>query len=536
MSDGRLGILVIVARSSDVHIWATSYYLPPSSTSPIPSVRHPSISLPCHTQISHRTQRFLAMLIPDPPPQRAQYTATVDLLSGSDIESFVDAVSANKVDIPSILGFRIYAGNVSQLVGDAFAAFIMKHRGVFKISHLEIHHAEEFLGSTHRLVYAFAACITIAHVTLGEVGDLGRELLVRSRFSLISANLTMPGDLDEELDEPDSEEDDSEDDDSDDSNNQRDPDYYARHNPIVLLRNSRRTLESLTGSGCKTLCAKAKTIKDLSYKQVYPHVTNLELHQRNEIPFAFRLVNAFPNLRTLHISFSLDAIMEVGDTPKSVRERRRVNQDKQWVFGTWKSLEACYAPLFEHYLLGLTCRVEELHILGDHMDPDMFFQVVRRTEPAHLSLDGFDADAFTLGFAEVLSQLDHAVTKLQSLEVALDLGSTLRPDEIDVAKTLAEMTSTLQPLRIRSFRLSLAVSIHGRPRPPLELVPMCAQLERYLEALDLDALATRVRKSVPSLQTVALRLSGHPTRPLMTATHGAERNTVPMLCDSSGVV
>ena len=97
------------------------------------------------------------------------------------------------------------------------------------------------------------------------------------------------------------------------------------------------------------------------------------------------------------------------------------------------------------------------------------------------------------------------------------------------------MTSALRHLQIRSFSLSLVVSIHGKPRPPLELVPMCPE-ERYLEALDLDALATRIRTSVPSLQTVAIRLFGHPTRPLATAMHEVMcNNAVPMVCDSSVV-
>ena len=345
------------------------------------------------------------------PPQRVQRTATVDLLSGSDIQSFVDAVSAKEVDVPSIQGFSIRAGNIPQSVGDAFADFIVKHRAVLKINHLEIRHSEDFLGSAHRLVYAFATCTTITHLTLGEVGDRGRELLVMSRFSLVAANLTM-SDLDEESGESTSEEDDSEDDGSDDSSGRTDPDCYARYNPIVLLRNSRRTLVSLTGSGCKTLCAKAKTIKDLSYKQVYLRVTTLELRQCNEVHFAFRLVNAFPNLRTLDVSFSLQAVMEADETSKSFRERRRINQGKQRVFGAWKSLEACRAPLLEHYLLGLTCRVQEVHILGDHMDLDMFGQVLRSTRPAHLSLGGFDADLFGPGFTQALSQLDDTQNEL----------------------------------------------------------------------------------------------------------------------------
>ncbi len=392
-----------------------------------------------------------------PPP--VPRTGTVHLLSGSDIESFIDAVSTNNVAVPSIQGFRIHAGNISRSAGDAFADFIVKHLGILKLNHLQIHHAEQFLGSAHLLIYAFAACTTITHLTLDEVGDRGRELLVNSRFSLIYANITMPDLDDEECNSEEEESDSDSSDSSDNSDHKRDPDYYARYNPIVLLRNSRRTLVSLTGSGCKTLCTKAKTIKDLSYKQVYPHVTNLELHQCNEVPFVFRLVNAFPNLRTLHISFSLDAIMDVGDTSKRFRERRWINQDKQRVFGTWKSLEACHAPLFEHYLLGLTCRINQLHIVGDHMDPDMLVQVLRSAQPVHLSLDGFDADVFSPGpFADALSRLDDAVTKLESLEIALDLGPTLHPDEIDVEETLVSLSSR----RAKLDRLELILRLRSR--------------------------------------------------------------------------
>ena len=497
-------------------------------------------------------------------PPRVPRTATVHLLSGSDVESFINAVSARQVDAPSIQGFRISSGRITQATGETFAGFIVTHLGTLKIRHLEIHHAEEFLGSSYRLVCAFAACTTITRLTLDEVGDHGRELLAKSRFSLVSANLTMP-DIDDELSESSSEEDDDSDDsNSDNPNGRRDPDSHARHNPIVLLRNSRRTLESLTGSGCKTLCtnakAKAKTIKDLSFKHVYPRFTRLSLLQCAEVPFAFRLVSAFPNLRTLHVSFALDAIMHAREAVGGFRVRRQANQDKQRVFGTWKSLEACHAPLLEHYLLGLTCRVEQLHVLGDYMDHDMLTHVLRSTTPAHLCLDGFDADGLGSGLAEALPQLGHdAVARLESLEVALDLGSTLDPDKIDVEEALVsshrvkstsvipgsralspllqtDMTSALKHLQIRSFSLSLAVSTHGKLRPPgLELVPMCPQ-ERYLESVDLDALATRIRTSVPSLQTVAIRLFGHPTRPVATAMHEVMcNNAVPMVCDESVV-
>ncbi|KAM5537786.1 hypothetical protein V8D89_008554 [Ganoderma adspersum] len=298
------------------------------------------------------------MSMSDSPLARVQCPTTVHLLSGSDIESFINAVSANDVDVPSIQGFRISSGNISQGTGDAFAGFAVKHIGILKIRHLEIHRAEEFLGSSHRPVYAFAACTTITHLSLDEVGCCSEE--------------------DNDSDDSDS------DSDSDNPNDQRDPDYYARHNPIVLLRNSRQTLESLTGSGCKTLCTKAnsKAIKDLSFKHVYPRLTSLSLLQCAEVPFAFRLVSAFPNLGTLPVSFALDAIMAASEA------------------------------------------------MGG-------FRVLGSTTPAHLCLNGFDADLFSPGFADALSNFpDDVLTKLEGLEVALDLGSTLHPDKIDVEESL----------------------------------------------------------------------------------------------------
>ena len=405
----------------------------------------------------------------DSPP-RVQCATTVDLPSGSDIESFINAISANEVDIPSIRGFRISSGNVSRSVGDTFAGVILKHAhlGVLEIRHLELHHAEAFLGSSYRLASAFAACTAITHLVLDEVGDHARELLVKSRFSLVYADLSMPDLDDDEVSESRSEEDDedsSDDSDSDSPNRRRDPDYYARHNPVVLLRNSRRTLESLTGSGCKTLCttkAKAKTIKDLSFKHVYPRLTSLSLLQCAEVPFAFRLVSAFPNLRTLHVSFALDAIMHAREVVGGFRVRRKANQDKQRVFGTWKSLEACHAPLLEHYLLGPTCCVERLHVQGDHMDADMLSQVLRSTMPTHLSLDGFGADVFGGGLSDALSNLsDDCVKKLEGLEVALDLGSTLSLDKIDVEEALVSFSSC----KVNLGQVGLTGTLSFRYRP-----------------------------------------------------------------------
>nr|VWO97770.1 N/A [Ganoderma boninense] len=476
-------------------------------------------------------------------PPRAERTATIHLLCGSDVESFIKSVYANEVDIPSIQGFRISSGSITQSIGDVFAGLIVKHLGVLKIRHLEIHHAEEFLGSSssHRLVHAFAMCSTITHLILDEVGDRARDLLVKSRFSLVSENLAMP-DLDDEPGESDSEseQDPSSEFDSDSprSNRQRDAEHHARHNPIVLLRNSRATLESLTTTSCRTALALGPTAKattkDLSFKHVYPRLTALALHQCADVPPTFRLVSAFPHLRTLHASFALDAIMDAGEAAGGFRARRRANEGKQKVFGTWRALEACHAPLLEHYLLGLACRVARLHVQGDHMDAGMLGEVLRRTAPACVRLQGFDADVFgpQAGLADALAQLaDDVVGGLAELDVALDVGSTLPADHIDVEQMLGNLADALQPLRIHTFRLSLAVCIHGSPRPPLDAVPLCAQ-ERYLEILDLDALATRIRTSVPSLQTVTIRLSGHSTRPLATAVHEVGRDhAVPMVCD-----
>ncbi|KAM5537800.1 hypothetical protein V8D89_008568, partial [Ganoderma adspersum] len=200
------------------------------------------------------------------------------------------------------------SGNISQAFGDAFAGLIVKHLGVLKIHHLEIHCAEEFLGSSHRLAYAFAACTAITHLTLDGVGDHRCELLVKSRFRLVSTNLTM-SDSDDELGESSSEEDDDSDDDdsTDDPNSHQDPRYSARHNPIVVLRNSRRTPKSLTGTGCKTSARKRRRSRTSTSASRPSRCTRV---QCSEVPFVFCLASAFPNLRTLHTSFALDAIMD----------------------------------------------------------------------------------------------------------------------------------------------------------------------------------------------------------------------------------
>ncbi|KAI0701547.1 hypothetical protein C8T65DRAFT_269303 [Cerioporus squamosus] len=108
------------------------------------------------------------------------------------------------------------------------------------VMHLTIDYAEEFFGSSPGLAEVFAALRTIKYVKIHDVGIHGVLFLRKTRSCFVCADLTMAAIFDKYprcLSSPLS------------------PDRrVTMRNPIVLLHDSQDDLESLTASGCRTLC------------------------------------------------------------------------------------------------------------------------------------------------------------------------------------------------------------------------------------------------------------------------------------------
>lgn len=295
--------------------------------------------------------------------------------TGAEIMGFIVLTLCSDSDsrLSGIEGFHFSTGVLATSVAEMLKAFIMRFSLTMNIKYLTIDFAEEFFGSTPGLAEVFAALRTIKHVKIHDVGIDGVLFLRRTRSSFVSADLTMAAIFDKHPRCLGSE-----------SPLSADRLVTVR-NPIVLLHGSQDHLETITASGCKTLSG----THCVGYRQKYPHVHSLEL-QDNDLPVTTHYAIAFPNLSKLRVETSPDVLAALAVSKSdSVAKVRLRNRDQQVKSGTWKSLDACHAPLLDHFMLGLVCPVKEIHIFGPHMNPDMLYQVLKTTRPSSVSLRGF---------------------------------------------------------------------------------------------------------------------------------------------------
>lgn len=275
------------------------------------------------------------------------------------------------------------------------------HSGDIVIRDLTILHAEDVFNSCFTLANALASLTNIVTLDLRNVGRLGAHFLRELRSSLKCANihvspLSEHGEMDEEEDD---------DDDDDDG-------YYR--NPIELLGNSQRTLETLVGENFETIFGEPM------YKVYYPHVRRLELRD-NEIPTTVLLAKAFPNVSFLRVMTAEKDLDEfLGEELAPYAERRSVNIVEQLRYGTWTSLGMYSGTLMDHFMLGIQCPIAELDIEGPFMEPFVLRPVLKDARPYKVTFKKFDGGIFTPDFAKVMRR--PYVSQLKCLEFVIILG------------------------------------------------------------------------------------------------------------------
>ncbi|KAH9853262.1 hypothetical protein C2E23DRAFT_822444 [Lenzites betulinus] len=335
---------------------------------------------------------------------------------------------------------RISIADLSKAVSDVLEHFIVECAPALQIEELTIDHAEDFFKSSLGLPGCFALLHSIKRLSLVEVGKHADTFLTSSRSHLLSAELEMI---------PHS----SPDEDSSDEEEDADDDFSFR-NPILQLRNSQDTLESLT------VCS-SDTFSDFGvfYEQCYPNVKELIL-SRNEAPKTTHYTRAFPNLQKLDIAvdsrdhFELVEYSDL-DPIETCRHFRMLNKFEQQQHGPWTTLKTVRAPVIDHYLLGLIRPVEQLHIAGPIMGKKMFHSVLGVTRPVYLSLDGFDSAIFLDGEFKSLVRGPFLET-VRALEITLFLGKLLAPELVDVPQALNALVDGLaQMASLRSFGLTI---------------------------------------------------------------------------------
>ncbi|KAI0655352.1 hypothetical protein C8Q70DRAFT_923853 [Cubamyces menziesii] len=421
----------------------------------------------------------------------------VRLKKVSSVSSFVMFMKAEQPHrFQSLRRLHISTGCLPPSDARALEQLLIDNESHFEIRRLTIDHAEEFFDSTPGLVGAFALVHTVTELTMSEIGRRASLFLERSRSKLISANLSMvmrPLPADSE--------------DSDDEDYDDDAFDSTIRNPILQLHNSQDTLRKLSVEWADTDC-------DLGvlYKECYPNVKTLTLAS-NELPYTMHYARAYPNLSELTLDVATRELAELGRGIDSFVDHRYVNKLEQMQHGKWERLTAVHGTLIDHFLLGLLCEVEQVHINGNFMDKRMFRSVLSTTRPKYVNFQGFDVDLFFEGEFRRLMR-GPLLAPVRCFEIMIFFGGMLQPEEVDVPKALDALIQGISQTSITSFGVTLCcfgLQAELGARKPKGEVDLCPA-EQYLQDLNFDELAIRIREAVPTLKTVTISLIGHSTR------------------------
>ncbi|KAH9888479.1 hypothetical protein C8Q73DRAFT_710337 [Cubamyces lactineus] len=169
----------------------------------------------------------------------------------------------------------------------------------------------------------------------------------------------------------------------------RDYDAATFLNPILSLHCSTETLKVLEGSGFSL--PRADTLDN----PVYPHVWKVRASFKHGTweRMAVVYARAFPNLKHLVLNKYIEKRRYVPDTDStrlvvSSETVRRGNREGQLKYGSWRSLRVVEGTLGDIYVLGLVCKVPQLHLkeaVAENMVPCLE-AVLQDVQPDTLSL------------------------------------------------------------------------------------------------------------------------------------------------------
>ncbi|KAI0333379.1 hypothetical protein GY45DRAFT_1297230 [Cubamyces sp. BRFM 1775] len=392
----------------------------------------------------------------------------------------------------------IATDSISSPVSELLVDFLTRFKSVMELSLLHIEYAERFIQSHPGLSGALAGLSHITRLFLRDAGKDAGAYCYAMNASLDSASLTLTplpvGTTEETV-----------------------WGEQAR-NPITLLHHAQDTLRSLHVDGTVL-----DSPEDVMYKPRYSHLTRLCL-RNNDLPWVFHYVRAFPNIEELTFQVSKRVWDDITQTPDLVERQSRINAASQTEFGTWTKLRRVTGTLPDLLMLALLCPVEQLVVVGPWFHSTMANPVLESLKPAYLELQDFDVPFIDSGrFADVMAGPE--ASSIRSLSLDLNIGVEVEPGEIDFARTLDTLVEAISGLLIKTIGLNIGCSCllfparydtslnnqalvdwykKHRASPP--------KVTRYLQDLDLDALAQRFVDAVPSLHTAVVTLTSLPGR------------------------
>ncbi|KAI0688366.1 hypothetical protein C8T65DRAFT_674554 [Cerioporus squamosus] len=251
---------------------------------------------------------------------------------------------------------------------------------------------------------------------------------------------------------------------------------------IHLLEGSQSTLESLT------LTTSNLTALVTSTGPVYPRMKELTLKPSSVLTIiASHYIQAFPNLRILHIDDSESWIdrPDVG-SPQCVA-RRATNRSYQREHGSWDSLAYFQGEARHLYSLGLTCRIEFLFIdeMSESVDAMVIRAMLADARPTRLELHvnaNFVKDDWVAALCEPRTPQFQVLT--------IKLGVEGEDEEIGLEVVIDAI-----------YGIIASLPLVARPR------------DTYGDLMDLHVVAERLLDASPSMKTSLVTLEYPPSRP-----------------------
>ncbi|KAI0769847.1 hypothetical protein C8Q74DRAFT_1369101 [Fomes fomentarius] len=295
---------------------------------------------------------------------------------------------------------------------------------------LHIHHAEKLLSTDEEMKDAIAGLQTIQELVITGAGERTFKLLCGLQSSLTNAEIVADAD--------------------------------ASRNVPVEDRDARQFLSRSMGR-LETLSLSSSIVCSLEGPSYY--AVRMLFLRDIEFPVTGHYTSAFPFLSLLSVE---DCSVSYA-TDEQIDAHREENILSQTQHGSWRFLTSCNGPLFDMYILGLTCHVPDVELRQAHneLNPDilhavelnrvMLHAVVADTRPVNLALSTDDAEFFLGGDFETFADLPE-VRALQSLHLRF-LPNLPRVSHLDMWEIMECILQVVSTLPVSAFRLAVDCSV-----------------------------------------------------------------------------
>ncbi|TFK87519.1 hypothetical protein K466DRAFT_662942 [Polyporus arcularius HHB13444] len=356
------------------------------------------------------------------------------------------------------------------------------HMLLFRV--LAIAHAEQILATGPYLPEAFAEIDFIGRLSLREAGLLVRAMFQEMRNEVLNVTVAF------ELPTP--------------KWRGQYLDSY-QNNPIVVLAPLCNTLYSVSGTWGAT-----DPTKDVYEGIIFHGVVSLQL--RTKVPMHVRhYAHAFPNVVDLDVSTSMDKKEE--DLP-DYQDWHDDNCAAQRFHGSWPRLDYFCGAVPDWWALSLECEVERMEI------PDLlgwqfalFAEQLRTARPKYLAIDVGASTVVLEEFGTLFRQPEKASTLSRLAALRLDIRfdpidrHRLEPSSmLDMLAVACVGAAQLQWLQVSLDCWRLRFDYHGLSRDtPTEDAPI-SPAEVFFQKLNLHALVRQLRREIPTLRAVSVRM------------------------------